>query len=106
MEYSEQFERVTHSHARKIWYEKTLEQTPRHLPRKEYTVLVLPPMLPAVQLEYAKWAKKRGMQVCVDTSEYFAEKDGESLREVLSWCDIFLPSDVELVASRGKSKSL
>ena len=42
MEYSEQFERVTHSHARKIWYEKTLEQTPRHLPRKEYTVLVLP----------------------------------------------------------------
>ena len=96
MEYSEQFERVTHSHARKIWYEKTLEQTPRHLPRKEYTVLVLPPMIPSVQLEYAKWAKKRGMRVCVDTSEYFAQKDRESLRQVLSWCDVFLPSDVEL----------
>lgn len=96
MEYSEQFERVTHSHARKVWYEKTLEQTPRHLPKAEYTVMVLPPMLPEVQLEYARWAKKQGMRVCVDTSEYFAEKDGAQLKEVLDWCDLFLPSDVEL----------
>lgn len=96
MEYSETFERVTHSHARKIWYEKSVEQVPRHLPEKDYTVLVLPPMLPQVQLEYARWARSRGMRVCVDTSEYFAQRDGEALREVLHNCDLFLPSDVEL----------
>lgn len=96
MEYSEKFERVTHSHARAVWYERTVEQSPRHLPERDYTVLVLPPMLPQVQLEYARWARSRGMRVCVDTSEYFAQKDGEHLREVLHSCDLFLPSDVEL----------
>lgn len=96
MEYSETFERVTHSHARQIWYDKSVEQVPRHLPKKDYTVLILPPMLPQVQLEYARWAKSRGMRVCVDTSEYFAQRDGEALKAVLRSCDLFLPSDVEL----------
>lgn len=96
MEYSQSFSRVTHSHARKIWLDCTIEQSPRHLPTQVADALYLAPMLPSVQLQYARWAKKRGMLVCADTSEFFAGHDAASLKELAKVCDVFMPSDVEL----------
>lgn len=98
MEYSRSFSRVTHSHARKIWLDCTIAQTPRHLPSETADALYLAPMLPSVQLQYARWAKEQGLFVCADTSEFFAEHDASSLKELAGACDVFMPSDVELNA--------
>lgn len=96
MEYSIEFDRTTYSHGRKVWFEKTIEQTPRHLPKNTYGTVLLQPMIPSIQLEYAKWAKAKGWVTAADTSEYFAEKMKAEILELLEYIDIFLPSEVEM----------
>ena len=96
MEYSDNFDRTSHDHGRKIWYQRTIEQSPRHIPQGKADVMLLQAMLPELQLEYADWGKKNGYMVAADTSEFFAEHEACKLEELLKHIDLFLPSEVEL----------
>lgn len=96
MEYTEKFDRTTYSHGRKLWYENTVMQAPRHIPKQMPKALLLQATLPEVQTAYAEFGRKNGCIIAADTSEYFAEKEPEKLLELLHHIDIFVPSEVEV----------
>ena len=99
MEYTTNFQRTSHNHARKEWLLDTLKQSPRHIPVKtlNYDGVMLVPMLPEIQKLYINWFRKNSKAlICLDTSEYFAENSRDELKEIISTVDIFIPSDVEL----------
>jgi len=98
MEYTKEFSRTSHNHARLEWLQDTIKQCPRHIPRLiNYDGVMLVPMLPEVQKQYVAWFRKHTKSViCLDTSEYFAENNREEIKQLIKLADIFIPSDVEL----------
>lgn len=99
MEYSKDFERTSHNHAREEWLKDTLIQSPRQVPAKEvnYDAVMLVPMLPDVSTLYLDWFRENTEAlIAYDTSEYFAQHNKLEIIEIIKKIDLFIPSDVEL----------
>ncbi len=99
MEYTKDFERTSHNHAREEWLKDTLRQSPRHVPYDEldYDAVMLVPMLPEISNLYLDWFRNHTQaMIAFDTSEYFAQHYKSEIIEIMKKVDLFIPSDVEL----------
>lgn len=96
MVYDQAGRRATSSYRDPEFYTATVSQSPMPPPPGlSASLICLCAALPDRLLEWALAARKTGVPVVADTSEFYAQHFPEQFRRLLAEVDYFLPSEVE-----------